>query len=290
MAKFRYQFAIILTSLIYGFIGVFVKYIGSAIPLGSIVFLRFFFGVMFLAVVIPLIDRHAFSGFREHWKHHLLMGFLLAASVGTYTAALHLSSVSMVTIIWSSYVFSTAILAYFLLNEHLTLRCLFAMLVGFSGLIILNPLEDSHTLGNSIALVSAFMYSLMLVLLRRDGKSRKIGMLFWQMLFACLFLLPAPFLFGIGQLSGMPLLWIVLLGLLCTGLAYLLLDYGLEEVDADTASVLILAVSTVASLALAILLLGEPLTLRLTLGAILLVGAGILMEVKRFRIRHGHHR
>lgn len=281
---------LVLTSVLYGFIGIFIKFIGDSIPLMTITFLRFFFALLLLSVVVPIIDRNVFRNFRKDLWHYAFMGFLVAAAISTYNAAMQYSTVSTVTLLWSVYVFVTAVLAYFVLNEHLTMRCFLAICVGMAGLALINPLNGGHTLGNIIALVSACFYATYLVFIRRDERTHTIGMVFWIILFATLYLLPFPFIFGLGQLSGMPLLWMALLGFGCTGIAYLLLNVGLEKVEADTASMLILVVSTVASLVLAWWLLDEVLTRRMAIGGAMMIIAGLIMELKCPRIRHAHHR
>src|SRR3989344_1499213 len=281
----KHHSALIITSILYGFIGIFIKYIGTAIPLMTISFLRFFFALLLLVLVVPLIDRNTFHlAARDFW-HYAFMGFLVAAAISTYNAALFYSTVSAVTLIWSVYVFFTAVLAYFVLNEHLTLRCFIAILIGIAGLVLINPLTGGgNLLGNVIALISAGFYATYLVFIRRDERSHTLGMVFWIILFATLYLLPFPFIFGLGQLSGAPLLWMLLLGVGCTGIAYFLLNVGLARVEADSASVLILVVSTIASLFLAWLLLDEHIGTRMLIGGAMMIIAGVIMELKYPRI------
>lgn len=288
--QWPFHIAILITSFLYAWIGIFVKFIDGAVPPMSIAFYRLVFAIAFLLPAIFILDRQVLHRFRDDWKNHLLLGFLMAISMGTFTAAMVYSSVSTVTVLWASYVFWTAILAYFILNEHLTLRCCLAILFGLAGVVLINPLESGNAFGNFLAFISSITYAVYLVLLRKEEKTHSIGVVFWIVLFAALFLAPFPFIVGVGQLSGMPLLWLALLGILCTGVAYLLLNVGVHELEADVVSIIILIFDTLFSVLLAVFLLGESATPTLIIGGLMIVVAGIIMEACNGHGRYAHHR
>src|SRR3989344_365328 len=182
----KHHLAIFGVIILYAFIGIFLKLIGNAIPIMTVSFLRFFFGVITLGVLIPFLDPASFHTLRKYFWHYLFMGFLLAADIVTFNLAMYHSSVSMVTLLSADYVFLAAILAYFMLNEHLTLRCLLAIIGGIIGIAILNPLHDPNTLGNIFALISGAIYAFFIVYLRKDERTHTLGMMLWILLFAAL--------------------------------------------------------------------------------------------------------
>jgi len=115
--------------------------------------------------------------------------------------------------------------------------------------------------------------------MRYIDKRHHIGVVFWFMLFATIFLSPAPFIYGLGTISW-NYIWIIILGVVSTGLAYLFLNYGLEKLQAETTSIIVMSTEPIVAIILAILVIGELLTLNVLAGGILIIAAGMLIEKK----------
>jgi len=88
--------------------------------------------------------------------------------------------------------------------------------------------------------------------------------------------LPFPFIFGFGNLSAWP--FVLVLGLVSTGMAYLFFNLGLEKVEAGFASIIMIIVHPLVAILLAVVIISEELNLRIILGGVLLLLAGIYLE------------
>ena len=105
----------------------------------------------------------------------------------------------------------------------------------------------------------------------------------WFFFFATLFYVPFIFMFGLGNniLTHLPLL--IVLGVFCTALPFLLIGYGAKRLHADTISIISLLVTPIASIALAILIINEALNFRILLGGTILILAGVVLHYIRKR-------
>jgi len=285
LRKIKGHLAVLGAGICFSLIGVFAKSVGTDVPIITISFLRLFLGVCFLGMVIPLIDKKALHPKKDDLKHYALIGFFIAINLTLWTSSFLFAPVSTVNLVGTLYVVFTFFFASLILKEKITSRMFIAMLVGFIGLAVLNPFNGGYGFGNSLALSSSAIFGLILVLMRREERTHSIGITFWFLLFASLFLLPFALYFGFGdwQQSILPLLGI---GLLSTGLAYLLLDYGLKRVSAGISSLLLMLSTPIFAIFFATTLLGEMLSIHIVLGGILLIAAGLILELHIKSAKH----
>ena len=143
--------------------------------------------------------------------------------------------------------------------------------------------------GSSLAFAQAIVYSIFLVYMRHEEQEHSISSVFWIFLFATLYLTPFALHYGLGNYREvLPL--VLLLGIVCTGLAYLLLIYGLKRVRDETSAILVLVSHTFSSITFAIIFVGEVLTTRMVMGGLLLMISGVyIMYSKKIRHYLHHH-
>jgi len=136
-----------------------------------------------------------------------------------------------------------------------------------------------------LASVSAFLFGAMTVLVRlalRTGVAAEVG--------TALTVLPALAVTGLvaagrgeGDLAGA---WAFLLaGLLAPGLSQILFTYGVRDAGASRSSVMV-GTAPLFAVAIALVLLDEPLVGGLVVGAALIVTGGILLASERRRPEH----
>ena len=121
--------------------------------------------------------------------------------------------------------------------------------------------------------------------MRRENKEHTIGAVVWFFFFSTILLLPFPFIFGWGNLSG-NIIWYVLgLGVLSTGFAYLFHNLALENIGAEVSSIFVMIVMPLSGILLAFFILEEGLNTRVIIGGIILIAAGIYLQAhnKRFK-------
>ena len=179
--------------------------------------------------------------------------------------------------------FLTALLAAALLGERLTGRRLGGIATALAGIATIVLLGQGATLdlglralGDLLMLGSALAWAAYTVLGRRAFASAGLlEVVAGASLYGALFLLPAAAVelavVGIGAVTASDLLLILYLGAGCSGLAYVLLGYGLRHLEAGEAGAFGY-LAPVTGLGAAVLVLHESVTAGQAAGAALIVG------------------
>jgi len=175
--------------------------------------------------------------------------------------------------------FIVLILAALFLNEKITKTKIITLIVGIVGIAIINPFRfGENALGNYLALGQAALYSVLIILMRKENREHKIGAIIWFFLFATLILLPFPFIYGLGNLSGSVMWYVLGLGILSTGVTYLFHNLALEKIGAEISSIVIMISMPLAGIIGAFIILGEDLNVRVITGGVILIIAGIYLQ------------
>lgn len=268
----------ILAAVCFAFVGIFVKLIGDNIHFMSLNFFRTFFGLLFLLIVVPFIDENALKVSKKDIKSLIFIGFILAVSTTLATTSILFAPIHNVVLIHYIYPFFLLIFSYFMLKEKITKTKVISLLIAFVGLAIINPFQVSkHLLGNSLALGGAFSFAILVAFMRKLNKTHHIGTAIWLLFFATIFLLPFPLIFGFGYISKV-LGYLLLLGLVSTGLGFLLYNLALKKLEAEIAAIIATVITPLFSILLAVLVINEQLNFRIIIGGILLIISGIYLE------------
>jgi drug/metabolite transporter (DMT)-like permease len=282
------KYAIILSGILTGTASTMFAFIGDSVPVLSSVFLRVFLATLLFFVVMSFVDKRFYAVSRSDLKSYALVGLTLASTLSLYFLAISFYTISSVTLILSSYVVFVAIFASIFLKERLKKAHKVSIALAIIGLAIVSPFSGKfNMIGALLALCSAIVYAIFLVYSRYTEKKNSIGSIFWIFLFATLYLSPFVFKFGFGELKSV-IPYVLIMGLVSTGLAYLLLLYGLKKVKAETAAVLTIVSHTLSALLFAVFLIGEVLTIRLIIGGIILISSGVYLLYSK-KIKHFLH-
>jgi len=274
-------FSVLLAGIFLGLIGPIVKLIGDSIPIMTASFFRMLIGMLFLLAIVPLMDKTAFRVGWKDLKHYILIGLLIAIDFSLYMMAYTLAPVSNVVLLTYTFPFLLAIISHFVLRERVTKLMLITFAIAFIGILVINPFQLGYLTGSLFALANALLYAIIYAYMRCIDKRHHIGVVFWFILFAAIFLSPAPFIYGLGSVSW-NYLWVIVLGVFSTGMAYLFLNLGLERISAESVSLIVMTTEPVVAIALSILFTGEILTVNVFTGGILILAAGTILEK-----RHG---
>ena len=179
----------------------------------------------------------------------------------------------------------TAILAHFALDEKLTRRKIFGLIVAVVGLYVLMGLQGVEDLTAAFVIISgavAMAFSNIFVKMRLS-KCDMIQLTTWQMVFGAVALVIYSTLVPQGEIHWCltSVLCIIYNGALASALAFLLWNIVLTHLQAGTASVATLVAPAVGVLG-GVIFLGEPFTAHIVLG-IALIFAGIILvaDMKR---------
>jgi len=275
----------VLAALCFGTIGVLVKLIGEAVPPMTLNFYRVFFGLVFLLIIVPLIDKNTFKITKKDAKEFFLIGVILAVALSLYTTANLYTPIQNAVLINYSYPFFVLIFAYFFLREQITKTKIITLAAASIGLLIINPfMAGANSFGNTLAFLGAIGYGILIVAMRKEDKTHTIGDVFWFFLFASIILLPFPFIYGFGELSGV-FVFVLLLGFLSTGLTYIFYTLALEKLEAETCSIIAMIITPLVSVILAFLIVNEAIVPRIILGGLILILSGIYLETHNKQLK-----
>jgi drug/metabolite transporter (DMT)-like permease len=216
------------------------------------------------------------------WGHVAVAALLgnvvpfLLLSYGEQTTGAGIAGV----IVGSTPLLTLALATVALPTERATVRKVVGVLVGFLGMVVvIGPWGESlGSLGGQLAcLGAALSYAGGFVYVRRHLSPRGLAPLSLAAAqlaaAAALQVLVTPFLaWETPELTGRVAASIVVLGLLCTGLAYVLYFRLIGDLGAATASTVNYLVP-VTGVLVSVLLLGEPVTWNLLAGGLVVLGA-----------------
>lgn len=229
---------------------------------------------------------------RREWNLFGLMGLAMASYQLFYFAAIPLSSVTLVVVVaLCSSPLLVALLSIPVFKERLTGRVLAALMLALGGTGLLAFGGDGsnggeffkldYLLGAVLALGAGLSYSCFAIISKlatRHSEQGPIQTVAVAFTLSALILLPAAGLSGNLRLNLAWQVWglTAYLGLIPTGLAYIVFLRGLKRASATAAAIVTLLEPAVAAF-LAWLLLGESLTLLSLGGALLLLGSVSLL-------------
>lgn len=258
--------------------GTVVNLIGSSISIFTLAFYRLFFGAIALAIIMPRLDENFLKVSKKDMLNFGLIGLILAINIPIYIAAFLFAPVSNVLLLETLSPFFVLILAAVFLREKATRNELVALAIAVIAVLIMNPLSSGYAFGNLLAMANAVTLAILIVYLRYEDKTHSIGFVFWFILFGAFFLLPFPFIFGFGDVLG-NLHWLLILGIFSTAFYFIFLNYALEHLRAETASLMSMTLYPLLGILIAMLVLGQFPTSRMVVGGILLIlGASFVVR------------
>lgn len=208
--------------LIFGTIGLFVKQL--TMPSATLALLRTFIGAIVLGIAI-LVRKKKISIAPKEGKYLLLSAFFLGCNWVFLFESYRYTSVSNATIIYYSAPIMILLFSYFVNHQKISKKTIVSMMITMLGLCLLMLQSVSFALlGIGFGLLAALGYA-GIVLTNRKIHMDALPFTFLQLSLAALLLLVYNGMKGslphIAQLqTGWT--WILVLGVLHTGLAYLL--------------------------------------------------------------------
>ena len=276
--------ALCLIYLIWGMNWVVMKTANTFFPPITFVAYRFLFGALVLLSVwfwlhLPLPKK-------KYWPWIFLTGILQMGlnNIAAQTSMLTLGA-GMVSVLNYSMPVFAAVMAHFLLGERLTWRKGAGIVLAIAGMAVL---MDVHAGGDvtaiCIGLLSAVFWGLASIFVKlKLSDVNPISLTTWQMVCASLSLLAYTAIVPQGEVvwNTESILCLIYNGVLASALAFFLWSWILQHIEVSKASVAVLAVPVVGVVG-GILCLGEPMTLHIFFGMIMIM-AGIYIVVTHKR-------
>jgi len=151
-----------------------IKYLSQSNHVLLVAFGRYFFGAIFSLAIYLQAGRPAINA--EMWRAHGLRGFVIATCAVTFFWALSVLPLAEAVALSFIYPLLAPFVAAIILKERVRPASVICALIGFAGVIIAMqgaPSEaesPQHDLGVTAVLVSAFFFSIAMVLLRERAQ------------------------------------------------------------------------------------------------------------------------
>ncbi len=277
----------IISMLIFGTIGIFVKYI----PLSSSVIAcaRGFIGMIFLCIVI-LIKKGKIS-FKEI-KSNLWQLLLSGAAIGVnwffLFEAYNYTTVATATLCYYFAPVFVIIASPFLLKEKLSARKVLCAVTAFVGIVCVSGAADggipslSEMTGIAFGLGAALLYAFVMVLNKKISNISAYDKTMVQLGVAAIIILPYVLLTeeaAIISLEPLTLILLLTVGVVHTGFTYALYFGSFENIKAQTAAILSY-IDPVTAIILSWVILREEITLLGIAGAVLVIGSALASEIR----------
>ena len=281
-----YKIKLALVMIIWGSLGVFTK----SIPLSalSLAFLRAFIALPVLFVSMKMAKAGKMQ--REQLKPYLISGMLLGFGWLTLFYGFKHTSISSAVIIYNMCPVYVMIAAPLLLKEPVSRIQVAAIIGSFLGLLLIighNLSEGYGYMGMALSAISGMLYA-MIVLINRsitfrvDNQTATFAQIFTAMMVLLPFVLMEGNVVSVAGLSAMEAVFVVLLGVLHTGVAYTLffsLYEHLESVEIVSYSYL----EPLFAILFSVIVVGEKLTVLQIIGGLLILGSTYIGEMAKGR-------
>lgn len=276
MGNVRAYLAIQACTVLFGLSALMGEQIQSDIT--ALVLGRGAFALLFLGALLCLFDR---SRTDIPWRDRsklLLNGALLAGHWFCFFMGVKAGGVAIGTLGFATFPAFVIMIEAVLSHKKPALFDMLLVTMIVAGVYILAPMrtENAGSLTGLLwALGSGFIHALVIIFNRYLRiRASAIQSSWWQCAGCALVTLPGG-LAGLVHSSGHDLVFIGLLGILCTGLAYWMLTWGLRTLQASTVSMMIVLEPVYAVLLAWIFLHQQPGGQTL-MGAVLIIGASVL--------------
>lgn len=279
------RLGIIVSMLIFGTIGIFRRWI----PLSSsvVALVRAVVGTLALALFMLVARKKPdWKGIGRQWYLLITSGLLIGFNWIALFEAYNYTTVSVATL---SYYMAPVIIVLaspLLFGEKLTVKSGLCVLCALVGLVLISGvLGDGITgmKGILFGLAAAAMYASVVLINKRIHGISGLDRTMVQLLVSAVTLLPYVLLTekNTGEpLTGNVLLLLLVVGVVHTGIAYLMYFSSVEKVPAQTAA-LCSYIDPAASLILSAVLLGERMDVWGLIGTAMILGSAIVAEWPR---------
>lgn len=277
----------IVSMIIFGTIGVFVRYI----PLASseIALLRGLIGSFFLVIILMAQKKRiSFMKVKKNILILLFSGIALGCNWMFLFEAYKYTTIANATL---SYYFApiiVMILSLFILKEKFVLKKAICIGVALFGMLLImqsgNQGSDNgnHFIGIGYGLAAASCYAALTLANKFIKQMNEIDTTVVQLIFSALILFPYVLLkeeFGFFDIKGMVIILVIIVGIIHTGVGFYLFFTGVKRLKAQSIDILSY-IDPVVSLIVSFIILGESMTTIQIIGAVFLLGSTMVSELR----------
>ena len=277
---------LIVVMLLFGTIGVFVRNI--AMPSSIIALVRGVVGSVFLLAVVYLRKSGInTAAVKKNFRKLLLSGGCIGVNWILLFEAYRYTTVATATLCYYLQPVIVVLGSALILKEKLSLRKLLCVFVAILGMIPVSGVLESiptsaEITGILLATGAALLYGINILTNKSMEGLSPFDMTIFCMITATLTLLPYTLLtedWSAIVWEGSSLWLLLIVGIVHTGVAYALYYSALEKMKAQEVAIYGY-IDPIFAILLSALLLSEPLTAGIVIGAVMILGATYLSERK----------
>lgn len=279
--KISYLYLFI-TFFIWGSLYVVSKFVIGNIPVITVSFFRY--AIAGISLFVLLKRKNVKKIESQDYKYIFLIGFVgYFMAIGLQLIGTKLSNASTASLINSMSPVAIMILAAVILKERLTFKKIVCLILAIVGVyVIIGGLKSGETLGIIVSLASVVMWSLVSVIVRKvSQKYDPLQITTYGIIIAAICTFPISIV-ELSQSTNVhftmsSIISLIYMGIVCTAVAHALWNKSLSNLEAGTCS-LFYPLQPMVSILLGIIFLGETITLKFILGA-LLITVGVLFSI-----------
>lgn len=287
----KYKLGLIIAMLIWGSIGIFVRYIDFTSS--QIALVRAIVGSIFL-IVFSLISKEHLS--KEKIKSNLLVlvacGICLGFNWIFLFQAYNYTTISTATICYYLAPIIVMFVSPVLLKEKLTPVKVLCILAAMIGMLCIVGTDKSNMGGNNIVgiiygLSAACLYAGVVILNKflKDISGRDSSVV--QLSVAAIFLLPYVIFtekISLTGVSSQSIILLLIVGIVHTGIAYLIYFTVIQKLESQTVAIYSY-VDPISAIIMSAIILSESMSLLQILGGILILGSTFISEIYSNKIK-----
>lgn len=272
----------VLSMLIFGTVGIFVKYINM--PSGLIAMVRGFVGMLIIAAAIKLSKQKInFVAIKQKLFLLILSGAVMGFNWILLFESYNYTSVAVATVCYYMAPIFVIITSPFILKEKLSAKKIVCVAVALIGSVLVSGVLKTGVSGLKgifLALGAAALYATVVIINKFLSDLSAYEKTAFQLGAAAITVAPyALSTMGDVKFNTIPLLLLFVVGILHTGLAYTLYFGAIPKLKAQTVAILSY-IDPSSAVLLSAVILKEKITVFELIGAILIIGAAFVSEVQ----------
>lgn len=273
------------TMLIFGTIGIIVD--GIPLSSGEIALYRAILAILVIGFYFLMTGQKiTLKGLKKDLILLLISGVAMGINWILLFESYNYTTVSLATV---SYYFAPVIvmvLAPLILKEKLTKKQVICFLISTIGLVlIVGTFEfkkgNANVIGILLGVLAACFYATVILINKKIKAIDGIQRTFLQFLASLIAIVPYTLLtsgINLFSISGDNFMWLLIVGIVHTGIAYCLYFSSMKELPSQKVSIFSY-IDPMTSILLSFMILNERFTLLQLLGTILILGSTILNEI-----------
>ncbi len=274
-----------LSMLIFGTIGIFVKYI--PLTSGMIAMARGFMGAAFLLFVMLLSGKKpSFSAIKKNALALIISGAAIGVNWIFLFEAYNYTSVAVATLCYYMEPVLLIVLTPFVLKQKLSTKKILCVPVALVGMVlvsgVLSAEQNISLVGVALGLCAAVFYTSVVLTNRFLKDISSYDSTLVQLFVAALVITPYNFVVGMqptGVVDVKAVIMLIVVGFLHTGLTYYLYFSSMKGLPSETVAIYSY-IDPAFAILLSVFFLHEPMTVSGVVGAVLILGACLASEIE----------